>query len=96
MVKIDHNRTARFGRHVPDDDPFPIRSGQDLLLGLRKAGRLGRDASGLRDRKDERALREEQHDETGEIAGRGNDDEPFQDGHWSAAGTPETAAAARI
>jgi hypothetical protein len=39
-----------------------------MFFGLREARRLRRRARGCRNRKKERALREEQHNETAEIA----------------------------
>ncbi len=80
-VKIEHDRMARLRRNVPDDDLLAIRRGENMLFSFRKTGRLGRRAHRLRYRKDERALREEQHRKTAEIADRCENDEPFQDGH---------------
>ena len=79
--KIDHGRMARSRRHVPDNDLLAIRRRQNMFFRFRKAGSFGSGAYGLRDRKHQRPLREEQDRKTAEIAARGENDEPFQDGH---------------
>src|SRR5258708_39638640 len=79
--KINHDRTARFCRDVPNDDLLIVCRGQKMFFSLRKASSLGRRAHRLRYRKDERPLREKQDDKTTEIADRYENDERFQHGH---------------
>ena len=67
-MKVENDGTAGFGRDMPDDDFFTVRRGQDMFFGVREAGRLRRRARDGRNRKQERALREEQHNETADIA----------------------------
>jgi hypothetical protein len=59
---------AGLRRHVPDNHLLAIRRGEKMLFSLTKAGRFGSCARGLRDRKDERPLREKQDGKTDEIA----------------------------
>ena len=40
-VEIKHDRMARLGRHVPDDDLLAIRGRQDMFFGLGKPAALG-------------------------------------------------------
>ena len=68
-------------RDMPDDDLLAIRRRQDMLFRFRKAGGFGGSAYGLRNRKDQRPLREKQQRKTAEITARCENDEPFQDGH---------------
>src|ERR1700709_2785854 len=72
---------TRLGRNVPDDDLLTIRRGQELFFGFRKARGFGGRAFRLRYRKEERALRKKQHAKTGDINGRDDNQEPFQDDH---------------
>ena len=52
-----------------------------MLFGFRKAGRLRRRARARRGRKQNGALREEQHEQSAGITDRDDDQEPFQGGH---------------
>src|ERR1700704_5267169 len=52
-----------------------------MVLSFRKARSFRRRPHGLRDRKQQRPLREEQSYETPEIADRTDTDNPFQDNH---------------
>ena len=38
-VEVEHDRTARPGRHMPDNDLLTVSGGQDMFFGFRKAGR---------------------------------------------------------
>src|SRR6267154_1818650 len=62
-----------------------------MSLSFRKACSFWRRPHGLRDRKQQRSLREEQSDETPEIADRTDTDNPFQDNHCQAT-VPDGAA----
>src|SRR3977135_2910114 len=62
-----------------------------MFLSFRKARSFWRRPHGLRDRKQQRPLREEQSDETPEIADRTDTDNPFQDNHCLAT-APDGAA----
>ena len=65
---------------MPDDDFLTVRRGQDMLFGCRKARLLRRRARDGGNRKQKRALREEQREETADITGRNDNQEPFQGG----------------
>src|SRR5439155_19394152 len=76
-MEVEHDRTARLGRNVPDDELLAVSRRQDMLFGFRKARRLWRRAHTGRGRKQNRALREEQCEQTTDITSRNDDQEPF-------------------
>ena len=72
-----------FARHVPDDDLLTVGRGQHILFGLRQTGRGRRRTPDRRDRKQHFALLEVEHGDADEIDGGKNNDDPFQNSHWS-------------
>src|SRR5262249_23451823 len=85
--KVDDDTMARSCRDRPDDHALTVACAQRVLLGVVEAGLLWRRAHCRRNRKNERALREEQRREPTDVSERRNDEDPFQHYHGSSGRT---------